>query len=65
MTAVAEILLVCHLKMQEVHLDNLGLLPKRKIWDSGGGGRVGETVSECMRTNIATACALDQFTTVQ
>lgn len=29
--------------------------------DSGGGGSVEETVGECMLTNIATACALDQL----
>lgn len=42
-------------------MDSLGLFPKRKIWDSGGGGSVGETVSECMLTNVATASALDQL----
>lgn len=40
-------------------MDNLRLLPKGKIWDSGGRGSVGETMSEWMLTNIATACALD------
>lgn len=42
-------------------MDNLGLLSERKIWDSGGGGSVGETVSECMLANIARACALNQL----
>lgn len=37
------------------------LLPKRKIWDSGGGGSVGETVSLHMPMNIGTACALTSY----
>lgn len=42
-------------------MDNLKLLPKRKIWDSGGGRSVGETVSVHVLLNIGTECALTRY----
>lgn len=42
-------------------MDNLKLLPNRKIWDSGGGGSVGDTANVHMLMNIGTASVLTSY----